>query len=124
MPQSRTQLNGSTVYFSRQIKEISMTAYELKMTTLLCEDLRNDFLSKVGKLFPWVKEIAKEHNMLENLRTVVRTSREARFGTTLEDLAAHRQAYLDELTLQPPVAGARRTTPFIMYSACSCGATA
>ena len=31
----------------------------------MCVDLYNDFLSEGGKLFPWVKDIAAENNMLE-----------------------------------------------------------
>lgn len=42
-----------------------MTAYEPEITALLCVDLCNDFLSEGGKLFPWVKDIARENNMLE-----------------------------------------------------------
>jgi nicotinamidase-related amidase len=57
-----------------------MTTYEPKITAVLSVDLYNDFLSEGGKLFPWVKDIAKENNMLENLRTVVRTAREAGIG--------------------------------------------
>jgi nicotinamidase-related amidase len=55
-----------------------MTSYHPQITALLCVDLYNDFLSEGGKLFPWVKDIAAENNMLENLRTVVRTVRTAR----------------------------------------------
>jgi nicotinamidase-related amidase len=57
-----------------------VTTYEPKITAVLCVDLYNDFLSEGGKLFPWVKDIARENNMLENLRTVVRTAREAGIG--------------------------------------------
>ena len=51
--------------------------YEPKITALLCVDFYNDFLSEGGKLWPWVKEIAEQVNLLDNLRTIVRTAREA-----------------------------------------------
>jgi nicotinamidase-related amidase len=54
-----------------------MPTYEPEITALLCVDLYNDFLSEGGKLFPWIKDIARENNMLDNLRTIVRTARDA-----------------------------------------------
>ena len=53
------------------------TTYDPKITALLCVDFYNDFLSEGGKLWPWVKDMAKEVNLLDNLRTIVRTAREA-----------------------------------------------
>ena len=53
------------------------TTYDPKITALLCIDFYNDFLSEGGKLWPWVKDIAEEVNLLDNLRTIVRTAREA-----------------------------------------------
>ena len=53
------------------------TTYDPKITALLCIDFYNDFLSEGGKLWPWVKGIAEEVNLLDNLRTIVRTAREA-----------------------------------------------
>jgi nicotinamidase-related amidase len=53
------------------------TTYNPKITALLCIDFYNDFLSEGGKLWPWVKDMAKEVNLLDNLRTIVRTAREA-----------------------------------------------
>jgi nicotinamidase-related amidase len=53
-----------------------MATYDPKITALLCVDLYNDFLSEGGKLFPWVKDIARENNMHENLRIIVRAARE------------------------------------------------
>ena len=54
-----------------------MTAtYDPKITALLCIDFYNDFLSEGGKLWPWVKDMAKEVSLLDNLRTIVRTARE------------------------------------------------
>lgn len=64
------------------------TTYDPKITALLCIDLYNDFLSEGGKLFPWVKDIAKENNMHENLRTIVKTAREA--GITVYHVPHHR----------------------------------
>ena len=52
------------------------TTYDPKITALLCVDFYNDFLSEGGKLWPWVKDMAKEVNLLDNLRTIVRTARE------------------------------------------------
>lgn len=54
-----------------------MPTYEPGITALLCVDLYNDFLSEGGKLFPMIKDIAHENNMMDNLRTIVRTAREA-----------------------------------------------
>jgi nicotinamidase-related amidase len=54
------------------------TTYDPKITALLCIDFYNDFLSEGGKLWPWVKDIAEEVNLLDNLRTIVRTARAAR----------------------------------------------
>src|SRR5260370_874584 len=51
-------------------------AYDRKTTALLCIDFYNDFLSEEGKLWPWVKDMAKEVNLLDNLHTIVRTARE------------------------------------------------
>ena len=53
------------------------TTYDSKITALLCIDFYNDFLSEGGKLRPWVNDMAKEVNLLDNLRTIVRTAREA-----------------------------------------------
>ncbi|MBN3786029.1 isochorismatase family cysteine hydrolase [Burkholderia sp. Ac-20353] len=65
-----------------------MPTYETTNTALLCVDLYNDFLSEGGKLFPWIKDIAKENNMHDNLRTIVRTAREA--GITIFHVPHHR----------------------------------
>jgi len=48
----------------------STLTYDSKTTALLCIDFYNDFLSEGGKLWPWVKDIAKEVNLLDNLRTI------------------------------------------------------
>lgn len=45
------------------------STYDPKITALLCIDFYNDFLSVGGKLWPWVKDIAEEVNLLDNLRT-------------------------------------------------------
>ena len=47
-----------------------MTSYDPKITAVLCVDLYNDFLSDGGKLFPWIKDIAEENNMVDNLHYV------------------------------------------------------
>ncbi len=46
-------------------------------TALLFVDPYNDFLSEGGKLWPLVKGVAEEVNLLDNLRTVVSASRQA-----------------------------------------------
>lgn len=53
------------------------TTYDPKITALLCIDFYNDFLSEGGKLWPWIEKMAGENNLLGNLRTIVRTAREA-----------------------------------------------
>jgi nicotinamidase-related amidase len=62
--------------------------YDRKTTALLCIDFYNDFLSEEGKLWPWVKDMAKEVNLLDNLRTIVGTARE--LGLTVCHVPHHR----------------------------------
>jgi nicotinamidase-related amidase len=64
------------------------TTYDPKTTAVLCVDLYNDFLSEGGKLWPWVKDIAEEVGLLDNLRTLVRTAREA--GIAIYHVPHHR----------------------------------
>src|SRR5713101_154024 len=54
-----------------------IATYEPNITAVLCVDPYNDFLSEGGKLWPWVKDIAHEVNLLDNLRNIVRTARES-----------------------------------------------
>ena len=77
-----------------------MTSYDPKITALLCVDLYNDFLSEGGKLFPWVKDIARENNMHENLRTIVRTAREV--GVRVYHVPHHRWEPGDYLNWKYP----------------------
>jgi nicotinamidase-related amidase len=65
-----------------------ITTYDPKITALLCIDFYNDFLSEGGKLWPWVKDIANEIGLLDNLRTIVRAAREA--GITVYHVPHHR----------------------------------
>jgi nicotinamidase-related amidase len=58
-------------------KQKQIATYEPSITAVLCVDHYNDFLSEKGKLWPWVKEIAEEVNLLHNLRNIVRTARES-----------------------------------------------
>jgi len=51
--------------------------YRREKTALLFIDPYNDFLSEGGKIWPRVKEVAEENNLLANLRMVVRSVREA-----------------------------------------------
>jgi nicotinamidase-related amidase len=62
--------------------------YDRKTTALLCIDFYNDFLSEAGKLWPWVKDMAKEVNLLDNLHTIVGTARE--LGITVCHVPHHR----------------------------------
>jgi nicotinamidase-related amidase len=62
--------------------------YDRKTTALLCIDFYNDFLSEEGKLWPWVKDMAKEVNLLNNFRTIVGTARE--LGITVCHVPHHR----------------------------------
>ncbi len=62
--------------------------YDAETTALLCVDLYNDFLSEGGKLFPAIKDIARENNMHENLRLLVKTARER--GITICHVPHHR----------------------------------
>ena len=64
------------------------STYDPRITALLCIDFYNDFLSMVGKLWPWVKDIAEEVNLLDNLRTIVGTAREA--GVKVYHVPHHR----------------------------------
>jgi nicotinamidase-related amidase len=63
-------------------------------------DLYNDFLSEGGKLWPWVEEIAEEVGLLDNLRTVVRTAREA--GIAIYHVPHHRWEPGDYLNWRYP----------------------
>ena len=62
--------------------------YDPKTTALLCIDFYNDFLSEGGKLWPWVKDMAGQNNLLDNLRTIVLTARE--LGITIYYVPHHR----------------------------------
>src|SRR5438045_3381563 len=62
--------------------------YEPKITALLCVDFYNDFLSEGGKLWPWVKDVAQQVNLLDNLRTIAHTARDA--GLTVYHVPHHR----------------------------------
>lgn len=46
-------------------------------TALLFVDPYNDFLSEGGKLWPYVKEVAEEVGLLDNLRTITAAIRKA-----------------------------------------------
>lgn len=59
-----------------------------KITALLCIDFYNDFLSEGGKLWPWVKDMAEQNNLLVNLRQIVATARE--LGITIYHVPHHR----------------------------------
>src|SRR5258708_15805966 len=65
--------HGSIASFPRKVHPMANPTYEPKITALLCVDFYNDFLSEGGKLWPWVKEIAEQGKLLDNLRAIVRT---------------------------------------------------
>ena len=58
----------------------NIPTYDPKTTALLCIDFYNDFLSEGGKLWPWVKAMAEQNNLLDNLRTIVRKGLERTSG--------------------------------------------
>jgi nicotinamidase-related amidase len=62
--------------------------YEPEITALLCIDFYNDFLSEGGKLWPGVKDIAEQVNLLDNLRAIVAAAREA--GIKIVHVPHHR----------------------------------
>ena len=49
-------------------KQKQIATYEPNITAVLCVDHYNDFLSEGGKLWPLVKDVAEEVNLLDNLR--------------------------------------------------------
>ncbi len=51
--------------------------YDLSRTAVLLVDPYNDFLSEGGKLWPLVKPVATEVDLLDNLRTAITTARDA-----------------------------------------------
>jgi nicotinamidase-related amidase len=51
--------------------------YEREKTALMFIDPYNDFLSEGGKVWPRVKDVAESNNLLNNLRTIVKTIRQA-----------------------------------------------
>ncbi|GGC97926.1 isochorismatase family cysteine hydrolase [Undibacterium terreum] len=55
---------------------MTTTTYTKERTGLLLVDPYNDFLSHGGKIFPMLEPIAKEVNLLDNLRTAVGSARE------------------------------------------------
>jgi len=66
----------------------SIPRYDPETTAILCIDFYNDFLSVNGKLWPWVKDMAEQNGLLDNLRTIVRAAREA--GISIYHVPHHR----------------------------------
>ncbi|MFC5834807.1 isochorismatase family cysteine hydrolase [Nonomuraea insulae] len=52
-------------------------AHGLRRTAVLLVDPYNDFISEGGKLWPRLEPVAKEVGLLDNLRTVIASAREA-----------------------------------------------
>lgn len=67
---------------------MSEPTYEPEITAVLCVDLYNDFISDGGKLWPWVKDIAAQNGLLDNLRAIVAAAREK--GITIYHVPHHR----------------------------------
>lgn len=83
-------------------------SYDPKITALLCVDFYNDFLSEGGKLWPLVKTMATELNLLDNLRTIVKTARDS--GITVVHVPHHRWEPGDYLNWKYP-------TPYMLSGA-------
>src|SRR5260370_25047707 len=81
-------------------EHIMTTTYDPKITALLCIDFYNDFLSEGGKLWPWVKDMANEVNLLDNLRTILRTARDA--GIKIYHVLHHRWESCDYVNWKYP----------------------
>jgi nicotinamidase-related amidase len=56
---------------------MASTQYEIAHTGLLLVDPYNDFLSEGGKLWPGIERVAKDVNLIDNLRRVTATARAA-----------------------------------------------
>ncbi|SDS71914.1 Nicotinamidase-related amidase [Mucilaginibacter mallensis] len=56
---------------------MKVQTYQRERTALLFIDPYNDFLSDGGKVWPRVREIAEANNLLDNLRTIVKSIRRA-----------------------------------------------
>lgn len=76
------------------------TTYDPKITALLCIDFYNDFLSEGGKLWPRVKDMAKELNLLDNLRAIVAEARAA--GIKVYHVPHHRSEPADYVNWKYP----------------------
>lgn len=57
--------------------------YDAKKTALLLVDPYNDFLSEGGKIWPFIKQVAEEVSLLDNLRTINKAVREAGIQTVI-----------------------------------------
>jgi nicotinamidase-related amidase len=67
---------------------MSLPSYSKESTALLFVDPYNDFLSEGGKIWPRIRPVAQEVGLLSNLRTIVRTVRDAGFRVFI---APHRR---------------------------------
>lgn len=56
---------------------MSHAVYDAKSTALLLVDPYNDFLSEGGKVWPFIRDVAEEVGLLDNLRTIARAVRDA-----------------------------------------------
>jgi len=57
--------------------KVSNVKYDINSTALLLVDPYNDFLSEGGKIWPAIKEIATEVDLLNNLRVITAAIRDA-----------------------------------------------
>lgn len=62
---------------------MKLPIYDSKKTALLFVDPYNDFLSEGGKLWPLIKDIAEEVNLLDNLRSISKEIRNAGIQTII-----------------------------------------
>jgi nicotinamidase-related amidase len=56
---------------------MTLASYDSQKTALLMVDPYNDFLSEGGKVWPFIKEIAEEVGLIENLRMINKAVRAA-----------------------------------------------
>ena len=77
-------------------KQKQLATYEPNITAVLCVDHYNDFLSESGKLWPLVKDVAQEVNLLDNLLNIVRMARE--FNISIFHVPHHRSEPGDYVT--------------------------
>ena len=102
---SSTNMNEEHTMSNLEGKQKQIATYEPYITAVLCVDHYNDFLSESGKLWPLVKDVAEEVNLLHNLRNIVRTARGGISART-SGLRAKRYTSSSTVAVDAPVAAA------------------